>query len=50
MKRGNLIRCKREHLERLARFLRLKFEVHWSSRYFGSLVYWRITRRTDSRH
>jgi len=50
VKRAHLIHSKREHLERLARFLKLRFEAHWSNKHLGSLIYWRITRGPRNRH
>lgn len=50
MKRGTLIRSKREYLERLANWLKLDWCPEWSSRHLANLIYWRITRNNLNRH
>jgi hypothetical protein len=47
--RHDLIHSKRESLERLACYLRLRFETSWSQRHLASLIYWRITRGPNNR-
>lgn len=44
-----LMRARRANLERLARWLHLKFNSDWSQKHLAKLVLWRITRKEDNR-
>jgi hypothetical protein len=44
VRRGELIRARREDLLRLAAWLHLRIEPSWSNKHIASLVYWRVTR------
>ena len=50
LRRGDLIRSKRAYLEKLAKYLKLRFDSSWSQRHLANLVYWRITRTERNRH
>ena len=44
IKRRTLYRVKRENLERLATYLKLRFNSNWSDRQLARLIYWRLSR------
>jgi hypothetical protein len=50
MRRGTLIRSKRNYLNRLAKFIKLSINNNWSKKHLASLIYWRITRNGFNRH
>jgi len=50
LKRSTLKKASRENLERLARFLKLSFDVSWSKKHLVDLIHWRITRGINNRH
>lgn len=50
MKRKTLRQARRENLDRLAKYLRLRTAPTWSLRHLVNLIYWRITRSDRSRH
>jgi hypothetical protein len=44
-----LMRASRTNVERLARWLKLKFNADWSHKHLAKLVLWRISRKEDNR-